>query len=137
MTWMPFAIAFLLTVGVEGVVMKLALRSTDWSNILLWTLVWYGVITLGIVTTGRLDTHWSWPTSFFASVSGLCAVGGLLFLALALERGAASLVVPFSAGYPLVTVLLAVVILGERVTPSRVIGLLLVVVGLLLLGRSA
>jgi transporter family protein len=70
----------------------------------------------------------------FSLLSGL--TGGVLGLTAyfhALQRGQASLVVPFTSAYPLVTVLLSLLVLGEPITPTKVLGVALIVGGVMLL----
>ena len=49
-----------------------------------------------------------------AVATGVCGLGGAYFFLLALERGKASIIVPFTALYPLITLALCVLLLGER-----------------------
>lgn len=50
----------------------------------------------------------------------------------ALRLGLASKVVPVSAAYPVIGVLSAAILLGEQVTPGRIAGVALIVIGVLL-----
>jgi len=59
-------------------------------------------------------------------------VGQVVFF-MALRGGHPSQIVPFTAAYPLITMLLSVVVLREAVTPGRVVGAICVAVGLVLL----
>lgn len=61
-------------------------------------------------------------------------VTGAFAYSFALEQGSASLVVPISSAYPLVTVLLAVALLRERVTALQAVSLAVVVSGLVMIG---
>ena len=64
---------------------------------------------------------------------------GQLALFKALKFGEASRVVPIAASYPLVTVILAALFLGEKLTVPKVAGVLCIVVGIGLvsgLGRA-
>lgn len=63
-------------------------------------------------------------------------VGGAYAYTYALQEGTASLVVPTSSAYPIVTVVLAVAILKERVHRTQVIWLAGVLMGLILIGMS-
>lgn len=54
----------------------------------------------------------------------------------ALERGNASLVVPVTSAYPIVTAVLAVALLKERVTLPQTVALVVVVSGLVMIGIS-
>jgi transporter family protein len=74
----------------------------------------------------------------FAVLSTLAVLLGTLMMMLALSRGKASLVVPLTALYPLVTLLLSQWLLRERLTPSQWLGVLLALaaMGLMAQGRS-
>ena len=60
-------------------------------------------------------------------------VGQLLFYN-ALKHGEASRVVPVAAAYPLVSFIIAVVLLGEKLTIAKTGGLVCVILGVILLG---
>ncbi|MCA1591370.1 MAG: EamA family transporter [Acidobacteria bacterium] len=73
----------------------------------------------------------SW--NVFGLISGAALALGLLFYYLALERGQVSIIVPLTAAYPAVTVLLGYAVLGERPGMMRWVGVVLVIIGALLL----
>ena len=132
--WLLPALGFALTQGALGITTKLALRDIPWSQLFLWTAGAYAVIAVGLIafagTTLTLEPRVAW-----AVVAGLCAVGGLVLFFVALDRGAASQVVPVTAGYPLAGVLFAALLLGERLTLQRLGGTVLVVAGIVILSR--
>lgn len=65
------------------------------------------------------------------SVSGILAgLLGMITYFAALKAGATSEIVPIAATYPLVTAILSVLILGEQITLFRVIGTILIVIGI-------
>lgn len=69
-------------------------------------------------------------TVLIFSISGILAGAlGMLTYFGALKAGATSRIVPIVAAYPLVTALLSVIVLGESVTVSRIIGTLLIISG--------
>ncbi len=71
---------------------------------------------------------------FYIAMGGLIAgFLGQLTLYNALKAGEASIVVPISATYPLVTLIIAVLFLGESVTLAKVLGIVLVISGVALL----
>ncbi len=73
-------------------------------------------------------------TLVFTLLSGL--TGGVLGLTAyfhALRMGQASVVVPLTSTYPLVTVVLSILVLGEPITPTKILGVLLIVAGVMLL----
>jgi len=69
-------------------------------------------------------------TAVLLGLSGICGgVLGLWSYFHALRLGGASLVVPLTATYPLITVFLSWLVLQEGITASRVLGTVLIVVG--------
>ena len=94
--------------------------------ILTGVLVGVGVMTGGLRGMGALDGR----TVFFFGLSGICGgAAGLWTYYHALRLGGASLVVPITATYPLITVLLSWLVLHEALTVPRVIGTALIVMG--------
>ena len=71
--------------------------------------------------------------NIYGILSGVALAVGLLFYYLALQGGNVSIVVPLTATYPVVAVLLGYVLLRERPTALQWIGVILVVVGAVLL----
>lgn len=69
----------------------------------------------------------------YGLISGVGLAAGLLFYYLSLYRAQASLIVPLTAAYPVVTTLLSVAFLRERLSASQWLGVLLVVAGVILL----
>jgi transporter family protein len=70
---------------------------------------------------------------FALGVGVLGSLGAIAFF-LALHHGRASLVVPLSALYPAITILLSFFLLGERPTPLQGLGIVLAMIASLLLG---
>lgn len=134
--WLPFTVGFVVAVGIEGILIKLALRDLRWTAIFFWTTVSYPVPLFALWVLGDLEFQFPAFASAQAAVAGVCASIGLILLNLALSRGDALLVIPFTSAYPVVTVILAIPLLGERLTQVRALGLASVVVGLMLLGRA-
>ena len=69
----------------------------------------------------------------YGILSGAALAVGLLFYYFALEGANVSFVVPITATYPIVAVLLGYVLLRERPSPLQWIGVILVVAGTALL----
>ena len=132
MSWIAPAIGYVLTVGALGVTSKLALESLSWQQLLPWTLLAYGVAVAALMLLGKTDWGWHAGTGW-ALASAALAVGALILLYVALGLGDASKVVPVTAAYPAATVILAAIFLGEHVSPARVAGMLLVVIGVVVL----
>jgi len=91
------------------------------------------VLLLGfLIVTGRIKELATVDTKSIVifSISGtLAGLLGMLTYFEALKLGATSRIVPLAAAYPLVTAFLSVFILGEQITLIRVIGTVLIVLG--------
>lgn len=131
--WQFYATFALLVWGLWGYLPKRALRSMDPSSILI--LEGLGSVLVGLVMFvsrgGRVRADL--PGMLAAVGTGVCGLGGAYFFLLALERGKASVIVPFTALYPLVTLVLSVLLLGERPSVANLIGICLAVAAVALL----
>jgi len=76
----------------------------------------------------------SWIFWVFGATGLALNVIGTLIFSFALNIGQASLVVPISSAYPLVTVTMALLTLGEKLNRLQVIALVLVIIGLVSIG---
>ena len=79
--------------------------------------------------------HTSW--NVFGILSGTGLALGLLCYYFALEKTQASILVPLTAIYPVVSVLLSYAVLHERLSILQGVGVILVVVGAVLLLSTA
>jgi len=132
MSWLLASLGYVLVVGALGVTSKLALNTLSWQQLLPWTLLAYGLTVGVLMAVGQTDWQWH-PGTGWALASAALAVTALVLLFVALGLADASKVVPVTAAYPAATVLLAALFLGENITPARVGGMLLVIVGVIVL----
>ena len=72
----------------------------------------------------------------YGILSGVVLAVGLLFYYFALEGAKVTVIVPLTATYPVVAVLLGYLVLRERPSPLQWIGVILVVAGVVLLISS-
>ncbi len=100
-------------------------------------LVWesLGSVLIGLTVLAargfRVQAH---PGSAVAAVvTGLCGLGGAYFFLVALERGKAAVVVPFTSLYPLITLALSVAFLRERPSLANLIGIAFAIAAVVLL----
>jgi bacterial/archaeal transporter family protein len=119
--------------GIAAIFDKLALgRGAPFAGLLVRQLTVAVMIFLLAMGTGRLNGVFAMEgrSVLFFWLSGLCGgVLGLWTYYHALRIAGASLVVPITATYPLITVLLSWLILQESFTVSRIVGTVLIVVG--------
>jgi uncharacterized membrane protein len=130
--WLIPATAYIVVVGVLGVTAKLALRHVRWPDIVVWTCVVYVVAAIVMVVSGSGSLPGG-VGGLFALATGTCAVSGLICTSLALRHTRANIAVPYMSAYPVVTVALSALVLGERLTLVQSGRILLVLLGLVLL----
>jgi bacterial/archaeal transporter family protein len=132
-----FAILAMMLWGIAPIFGKLGL--TQLEPLAALTLR-SGLITVLLLIFVTLGGHWSGIVSasprdmFFIGMEGLCAaLLGQLAYYYALKYGEVSKVSPVVAAFPLVALMLAFVIVGEKITLGKVMGSAFIVVGILLL----
>jgi len=119
--------------GTAAIFDKLALgKIAPFSGMLVRQFILTAVLLFVGAATGRIGSIASLDARavVFFALSGICGgAAGLWTYYHALRLGGASLVVPITATYPLVTVLLGWLVLQEGLTLARVVGTALIVVG--------
>jgi len=109
---------------------KLALEEMGWQELLLWTTLAYIAISL-VLLVGFRERLRLVPAARWGVLASVFVVATVVTVSLALEKGDASQVLPVSASYPIFTAILAVIVLHERLTPRRMAGTALVIVGVI------
>lgn len=132
MAWLIPTLGYVVALGVWGIAGKLALRSLSWGDVLLVTAAVYSLTAIMLVVIGRAGVRLE-SNTWWALLAAVCVVSALVFFYLALEGGEASKVVPVSAAYPAVTLVLSAIFLSENVSLAKVGGLLLVIGGVIVL----
>jgi bacterial/archaeal transporter family protein len=128
--WLLWSLLTIVLWGTWGLVSKIASTGVDaYMNQLLYTaglvpLMVFVAITVhreqGKVTANR-NSGIFW--AFFTGILG--GVGNIAFFQALVKGGKASVVAPVTALFPMVTVLLALVFLKERLGPTQWLGLAL------------
>lgn len=132
-SWFIPAVMALLLWGVWGILQKLATNQMPPRNVYLVSALGAIAVVLVIVATSRFPLHLSAEGTLFAVVAGICsALGGLLFLH-AVSKGEASVVITFTALYPVVSIILSFVLVREAVTLKQGIGIVLALFSMVLL----
>jgi uncharacterized membrane protein len=135
--WMAYAFATLLLFGVSCITQKFATR--DISDELSTIFFTVGSVLLAIIIWLAWSPPWNLSSKdwILGLVVGLLTAIGTLALFAAFRRGKASIVTPLTAMYPLITVVLALTFLKERVDSSKVIAIVLALIAALALSRES
>ncbi len=112
---------------------KLGIQAIIWGPAIAFVLVVVGYL---LVTKQLLPLNLDRTGIFFSLLGGVgAAVGSLAFITI-LKQQQVSLVVPFTALYPAVTVILAVLFLNEKLTASQFLGVMLAIAAIFLFSRT-
>lgn len=134
MAWLGFAVLALVFWGITGVTQKMATNRISSERSFLWFCWAMVALSAAVVIVAR--PHWGLGTTVVA-----CAVAGGALNGLgawtsfrALESGGkASIVISLISLFPLLTVVLAVLILHERLTGMQVAGAAVAILAAILL----
>jgi transporter family protein len=134
-SWLAFSLMATVLWGVWGFLSKVATQQLPTQAVYLLALCGHGVVLGYLCLSGGLAIPWH-PWGLAAALAaGVCMAFGLLCFFKALAGGAASVVVPLTALYPLVTVILSAVVLQEAITPRHVGGVALALAAMWLLSK--
>lgn len=122
--------------GIAPIIDKVAVQGTSpyIGNIYRSLTIAFIMLTITFFS-GELKMAFKMPlkNALFYVASGLLAGGiGVIAYFKVLQVAPTSKVVPLAASYPLITALLSMAFLGEKVSPARFIGTLLIVAGIYL-----
>jgi transporter family protein len=133
-----FALLAFILWGFWGLTSKMAIDVIGPGSVFGFYVVASAIVPLGYLCFRKVRPSESGehtpPLSAWALGTASLAANamGVLAFTFALATGLASLVVPVSSAYPVVTVLLAVALLHERLTTRQTIALVFTLIGLML-----
>ena len=134
-----FLILTALLWGITPVLEKIGLGKTDpitgvaiRSVAVTVALIFYLIFTGKISQVFRVDAK---TVAIFSATGIMAGLLGMITYFIALKKGATSEIVPIAAAYPLVTVVLSILILGEHVTALRFAGTFFIIFGIWLVQR--
>lgn len=135
MNWLGFSLLALGLWGVWGFLGKVAAQNLPAPAVYLLTISGHLVVVAFILVEGLGPVSWQ-PWGVGAALgSGIAMAVALLFFLKALARGPALVVVPLTALYPAVTVMLSWIFLREALTLRHLIGLALALAAVWLLSK--
>jgi transporter family protein len=128
-SWVLYACVAVLCWGVVGLLQKLGTNRISSRSLLIWLIVGFASLLPLLWREGDLSGL-SWRVIMIGLLGGAANGFGSWALFEALEKGAkASVAVPLTALYPLVTIVLARAFLAETLTFRQWIGIALAVAG--------
>jgi transporter family protein len=134
--WLLPALIYMLAVGTLGITTKLALRDTTWPVVIFSTTLFYALICIVLLVRGGVQIPSGAGPLALVAVSGALTAGAFPLLVIALGHADASRVIPVTASYPIVTAVLAGLVLAEGFSWRQAIGTVLVVGGAVLVSTA-
>jgi len=131
-SWIAYSLLCLLLWGMWGLFLKLAYEGSTWLEVYFLSAVESFTLALSVFILGGGKVTTS-KSMVLALLAGLFGGGGYILFMKALETGKASIVIPLTALYPAVTVVLALLFLGEKLSTTQAVGIALAVIATILL----
>ncbi|HEX2524637.1 MAG TPA: DMT family transporter [Terriglobia bacterium] len=127
--WLSYSLLAMVLWGIVGLLQKMGANRISAHSLLVWLTVGFLVLMPWFLQSSSPFTL-GIPQVILGIVAGTINGMGSWFLFASLGLGAkASVAIPLTALYPLLTILLAVVFLAENLTSLQWIGILLALVG--------
>ncbi len=123
--WLVYSFLALLLWGLWGIFNKIATAHLPSWAIFLVELLVYLVVGGFVWGLLRSPVSWNVPGVLAAVAAGLAGGLALFFFLNALATGPASVVVPLTSLYPVITVILGVTLLHESLTMRHLAGIIL------------
>lgn len=131
--WLDYSLLALFGYGMYFFLLSVVSKRIGWFDTALLSTVfsWPCIIAYAFLTKESMKVSKSY-LSFFIVVAILGAAGLVLYNA-GVEYSYTSIVAPVSAAAPVITIGLAVLILGERLGSTQKVGIAMVIAGIILL----
>ena len=134
-TWYLYTLLTLSQWGLWGICSKLAANYSKPKQALLFQSVGVVAFAFLVLLIEKFRIEWSPPGFSWAAAGGFFAFVGFLTFFAALEGGKASTVITLSALYPLVTIILSIAFLHEKLSVRQVVGIAFALVASVLLAE--
>jgi len=134
-----FALLAMLCWGIGPIFSKLGLTKIEpFTALTIRMVAVAGIMILAGLITGKFSAvaQVNWRAASFIIGEGiLAALLGQLAYYYAIKGGEVSLVSPLVAAFPLVTVVLALLFLGENPSVHKIVGAMLIIAGVVIIQR--
>jgi bacterial/archaeal transporter family protein len=126
-SWMYYSFLVIILWGIVGLFQKLGTNRASPLSLVIWLTVGYGLLLPWLLPDSNL-LGLTWGDFLIGVLGGITNGLGVWALFASLETGAkASVAVPLTALNPVITIMLALAFLGERLTRLQWIGISLAI----------
>ena len=134
--WLLYSLLCLILWGLWGFALKIAYQNLSWTQTYFLSSLASFTLMLVIILYYRIKLPPMNTAAIAAIIAGIFSSAGYLFFVKALEQGKASIVIPLTALYPAITVIIALVVLREKISFYQGIGILLAILASILLSTK-
>jgi len=132
-SWLIFAILAMLVWGFWGFFPKLATNYLSPKSVLVYEVIGAIIVGMAVLFLVKFKPEVNARGITFAILTGIAGTLGALFFIFAVSSGKTSVVVTTTALYPLITIILAFLILKEPITVKQGIGMIFAFAAIMLL----
>ena len=132
-SWVIFAILAMIVWGFWGFFPKLATNYISPKSVLVYEVIGAIIVGVAVLFLINFKPEVNAKGITFAILTGIAGTLGALFFIFAVSRGETSVVVTTTALYPLITIILAFLILKEPITMKQGIGMIFAFAAMMLL----
>ena len=136
MNWLFFSLLTLILWGVWGIFVKLSLNYVDWKTYWIVSYLPYLMMSTLLFLFYKPALDFRNEGVKYALIAGLIGTISYIFFFQAMKGGKVSLTITLTALYPLITIILAFLVLKESVNLFQGIGLILALISIVLLSIS-
>jgi transporter family protein len=135
--WLWFSLLVLLFYGTLGVVQKVATNLISAESALVWSAVGF-ILLEPLLYSAPSPFHYTSGALAWALVNGVfTGLGAWTLMAAMAAGGKASLVMPITAMYPLLVVLVAPVVFHESITGLQAVGVACALISVVLISADS
>ena len=129
---MTTAIFSLISFGLWGFLSKLAVQHLSPYSIIVYEMI--GVLIVGVVTLFLVDfkPDVNMKGILLSIGIGICGTAGTLLFVHSIQKGSLSVVITMTSLYPLITIFLAYLFLGEFYSFKQILGIFFAILAIVL-----
>lgn len=131
--WFLYVIFAIIFWGVSLFLPKLATNNMNPKSVLIYQEAGALIVTIFVLWLINFKPETNIQGMTVGILAGITGVLGTLFFLFAISKGTSIITVPATALYPLVSILLAFIILKEPITLKQVTGILFALIAIILL----
>jgi transporter family protein len=136
MNWLVSSLVAMACWGIWGLLMKLASKYFSWHQIFIVTSIVTVMASLTVFIFFRPAINVHSLGFSYALLAGVVGSVALVAFNYAIEAGKSIIVVPLSALYPIVTIVLSFLVLHEEITLIKAVGIALGLAAILLISMD-